>query len=259
MLEYFNQVASSYAGETDRLMWLITWLVGFWFVLAEVGFFWLMFRYRRKKDVKAEYITGKEPKLHRLLTWSHTAILIFDVVILVAAIRVWVIIKQYMPPAERTVKVMSQQWAWTFTDPGPDNRLDTADDIRTTDEMHLEVNKTYHFLLESKDVLHSFYVPAFRLKQDALPGRIYTGWFRPIKTGTFDLQCAEICGVGHGVMGARVYVESAQEHLAWAQAHAGENVVATAAAPADSSAATPAPATAPSDTSKSAAPAGGTN
>src|SRR5580765_7357044 len=111
MLEYFNTVASSYAGDVDRLAWLITWLVGFWFIAAEVMFFWLMFRYRRRPGVKSEYITGKEPHLHRWLSWSHTSILVFDVVILIGAIGVWVLVKQFTPPAERTVRVMSQQWA----------------------------------------------------------------------------------------------------------------------------------------------------
>ena len=98
--------------------------------------------------------------------------------------------------------------------------LDTADDIRTTDEMHLEVNKTYHFLLESKDVLHSFCVPAFRLKQDAVPGRTITGWFRATQVGTHDIQCTQMCGVGHGIMRAAIVVETAQQHAAWMAAQA---------------------------------------
>ncbi len=241
MWEYFNPAASSFAGDMDRLGWLITWLVGFWFVAAELMFFWLMFRFRARDGVKTQYVTGKEKHLKRWINIPHTCVLVFDVVILVAAIRVWVKVKQYMPPAERTVRVMSQQWAWTFTDPGPDNQLDTADDIRTTDELHLEAGKTYHFTLESKDVVHSFFVPAFRLKQDAVPGRVYTGWVRPIRPGEYDILCTQICGVGHGVMGARLVVESAAQHAAWARAHAGEGAALVAGA-AGEPASTPAPA-----------------
>jgi cytochrome c oxidase subunit 2 len=145
-----------------------------------------------------------------------------------------VIIKQTLPPADRTIHVMSQQWAWTFADPGPDGVLDTADDIRTTDELHLEVGKTYQFTLESKDVVHSFCVPAFRLKQDAMPGRIYTGWVKPTRVGDYDIQCTQICGIGHGVMGAKLVVEDHAAHVAWMQEHASDVVVAAAdAAPAD--------------------------
>jgi cytochrome c oxidase subunit 2 len=235
MLEHLLPRASSFAGDLDRLFVLITVLVGVWFIAAEAMFFWLIFRFRAKPGVAGQYITGKEKHLKRWINWPHTIILIFDVIIIIAAIRVWVKIKQTMPPADLTVRVTAQQWAWTFDDPGPDGLLDTADDVRTTDEMHVEVGKTYHFLLESKDVLHSFFVPAFRLKQDAIPGRTYTGWFKTEKAGRYDILCAEICGMGHGVMGAQLVVETPAEHVAWQQAHAGDAKLATLnTAPVDS-------------------------
>jgi len=77
------------------------------------------------------------------------------------------------------------------------------------------VNEPYVFELSSRDVLHSFSVPVFRLKQDAVPGRVITGWFEPTKTGTYDIQCAEICGIGHALMPARIVIESAADHAAW--------------------------------------------
>ena len=66
-------------------------------------------------------------------------------------------------------------------------------------------------------MLHSFSVPVFRLKQDAVPGRTITGWFKPIITGEHDIQCAEICGIGHGIMGAKVFLETPEQHAAWMQ------------------------------------------
>ena len=114
--------------------------------------------------------------------------------------------------------MIGQQWAWTFQHPGADNELDTDDDIFTVDDLHVEVERTYHFRLESRDVLHSFSVPVFRLKQDAIPGRSITGWFRPTVTGQYDVQCAEICGIGHGVMAARIHIEDANTHAAWISA-----------------------------------------
>ena len=64
-------------------------------------------------------------------------------------------------------------------------------------------------------MLHNFSVPVFRLKQDAIPGRVITGWFEATRTGEYGIQCAEICGIGHGLMGARIFIESPEEHAAW--------------------------------------------
>ena len=101
--------------------------------------------------------------------------------------------------------------------PGADKTIGTADDVEMVDELRLKVNTTYHFKLESIDVLHSFSIPVFRLKQDAIPGRVITGWFKPTKTGRYDLQCAEICGIGHGIMMGEVLVESEEDHNKWLQ------------------------------------------
>ena len=86
----------------------------------------------------------------------------------------------------------------------PGQRLDTADDITKINELHVSTDTLYHYKLEANDVLHNFSVPVFRLKQDAIPGRVITGWFEPTMTGEFDIQCAEICGIGHGLMPARI-------------------------------------------------------
>ena len=131
------------------------------------------------------------------------------------ALRVWNDVKIDLPPAEERVRIIAQQWAWIFVHAGPDGQLDTADDIRTVNELHLQVNRLYRYELHSRDVLHSLSVPAFRLKQDAVPGREIVGWFRPTVTGEFDIQCAEICGIGHGLMPARVRIRSAAAQAAW--------------------------------------------
>ena len=211
--------ASSYGGDVDGLMLLVTVLVGFWFFAAQGIFFWLIFRFRAREGVPAQYLTGKEKHVKRWINIPHVFIIMFDVVIIVAAIKVWVEIKQNLPPADEQVRVVGQQWVWTFVHAGTDGKLDTPDDIVTSDDLHVEVGKTYHYLLESKDVLHSFSVPVFRLKQDAVPGRTITGWFKATKTGAFDIQCAEICGIGHGVMNGRIHIENAAEHQAWVQEH----------------------------------------
>ena len=211
--------ASSYAADIDGLILLITVLVGFWLILAEGVFFWLIFKFRAKEGRKSQYITGKEKHLKRWITIPHALVLLCDVFIIIGAIKVWHNVKQQLPEAESEIRVIGQQWAWVFQHPGLDNQLDTDDDIFTIDQLFVENETTYHFHLESRDVIHSFSVPVFRLKQDGIPGRTITGWFRPTVPGAFDIQCAEICGIGHGVMAGRINVQNAPEHRAWVEAN----------------------------------------
>ncbi|HVW26618.1 MAG TPA: hypothetical protein VHC69_14725 [Polyangiaceae bacterium] len=210
--------ASSFAADIDGLIRFVAIVVLSWGVLAEIVFFSLIFKFREKGGRKAKYITGEEKSEKRWISVPHALVFVCDVFIVIAAVRVWGEVKQTLPPPDRTVRIIAQQWAWTFVDPGPDGVLDTDDDVTTVDELHLELGKTYRYELESKDVVHSFSVPAFRLKQDAVPGRMIAGWFKPIEEGTFDVQCAEICGIGHGLMPARVVIEPAERHASWAKA-----------------------------------------
>ena len=173
----------------------------------------------QQSQPEAQYVTGKEKHLKRWITIPHALIILCDVFLIVGAIRVWYMVKQDLPEADATVRVVGQQWAWSFQHPGLDGELDTEDDIYTVDELHVEVDKTYHAWLESRDVLHSFYIPVFRLKQDIVPGRRITAWFEATQTGTHDLICAEMCGIGHGIMGARIVIETAEEHEAWMKSH----------------------------------------
>ncbi|MEE8508941.1 MAG: cytochrome C oxidase subunit II [Myxococcota bacterium] len=215
MIESLVPVASSYAADIDALFTLIFVLVGFWFVLCEGLLFWLIWRFRKKEGVRGQYVTGERKSETRWITYPHLLVLVCDVFIIVGAVKVWYDVKQFLPPAEETVRIVSQQWAWTFVHAGPDGVLGTTDDIAKVNELHVQVGRTYHYKLESTDVLHSFSVPVFRLKQDAVPGRVITGWFTPTLAGEWDIQCAEICGIGHGLMGARIHIETPAQHAAW--------------------------------------------
>jgi len=210
---------STYAASIDNLILLIGVLVGVWFVLVEGMFFYLIWKYREQPGQKTQYITGKEKHLKRWISVPHALVLVCDVFILIGAVQVWRNVKQVLPPADSTVRIIGQQWAWTFQHPGADNELDTADDIFTVDDLYIEEGKVYHYRLESRDVLHSFSVPIFRLKQDAVPGRAITGWFEATVTGDYDIQCAEICGIGHGAMAARIHIEDATQHAQWVAAN----------------------------------------
>jgi len=224
MLERYVEAASTYASDIDGLILLITVLVGFWFILSEAVFFGFIFRYRRKEGVKADYITGEEKEYSRWIHWPHYLIIVCDIFIIYGAVSVWYNVKQNLPPAEQRIRVIAQQWAWSFVQPGPDGKLDTADDIKTVDELHIKANTLYHYHLEARDVLHSFSVPVFRLKQDAVPGRVITGWFKATKTGAYDIQCAEICGIGHGVMAGRIIIDTPEQHMAWMAEHSPQTL-----------------------------------
>ncbi|MCH2172114.1 cytochrome C oxidase subunit II [Myxococcota bacterium] len=210
---------STYAGSIDDLFALIGVLVGFWFIVSEGVFFWLLYRFRAKDGVKAEYITGEEKHQKRWVSWPHYLVLICDIFIIYGAVTVWYDIKQDLPSPDATIRVIGQQWAWSFVQPGADGELGTADDIATVDELYVESGKLYHYQLEARDVMHDFSVPVFRLKQDAIPGRVITGWFEPTTPGSYDIQCAEICGIGHGVMAGTVIVQTPEEHKAWMMAN----------------------------------------
>jgi cytochrome c oxidase subunit 2 len=219
MIELLVPEASSFARDIDWLFTAIFVTVGFWFLVAQGVLFWLLVRFRRRPGVPARYITGEEKAEKRWISIPHALVIVCDVFLIVATVLVWRNVKQVLPPADETIRIIGQQWAWTFVHPGPDGALDTADDITEVNELHVKSGAVYHFELASRDVLHSFSVPAFRLKQDAVPGRVITGWFQPTAVGQYDIQCAEICGIGHALMPARLFIESETAHAAWMRDH----------------------------------------
>ena len=220
LIENYVAAVSTYARDIDNLIYLIAVMVGFWFLICEGLLFLLIFKFRKKEGVPSGYVTGEEPELKRWITFPHFLVLVFDVFILVGAINVWVDIKQTLPekPYE-IVRIIGQQWAWSFVHPGKDGKLDTDDDIKTVDELHIVANEPYVYELEARDVLHSFSVPVFRLKQDAIPGRVIRGWWQATESGEYDIQCVEICGIGHGVMAARIIIEDRETHASWVAAN----------------------------------------
>ena len=211
----YIETVSSYAESIDTVILIVAALVGGPFIIAEILLIGFALKFRKKEGVKALYISGENKNEKRWVTYPHFLVLLFDIVIIFFAVRVWVEVKQDLPPADQTIVVSAQQWGWVFSYPGPDGEFDTADDIRTSNELHVEVDKVYHFKLRSKDVLHSFSVPVFRLKQDIIPGREIVGWFKAEKTGEHDIQCTEICGIGHGLMGARIFIKDAKSFASW--------------------------------------------
>ena len=120
------------------------------------------------------------------------------------------------------VEVMAQQWMWTFRYPGEDGVFNTDDDVTSVNDLRVPVNKKVVFQILSKDVIHSLYIPNTRRKVDAIPGRLTRMWFEPVKTGTFDIACAEMCGTYHYRMQAKLKVYPQEEYDRWlAEANSG--------------------------------------
>lgn len=226
MIERYLLQASSYAADVDGIINLIGVLVGFWTILTFGVFFYFIFRFRANGAAKAEWVTGEEKSQKRWISIPHILVLVCDVFILIGAVRVWYDVKLDMPEETTPVRIIAQQWAWTFVHAGPDGELDTADDIVKIDELHVQNGVAYQYHLEALDVMHDFSVPVWRLKQDAIPGRVIRGWFEPTIVGEFDVQCAEMCGIGHGLMPAKVFVESPERHTAWMAQHAPQTIAA---------------------------------
>ncbi|SAK45452.1 cytochrome c oxidase subunit II [Caballeronia calidae] len=111
-----------------------------------------------------------------------------------------------VPPDAMPVFVVAKQWMW---------KLEHANGKREIDELHVPVNRPVRIVMTSQDVIHSFYVPDFRIKQDVVPGRYTTIWFTATETGEFHLHCAEYCGTDHAAMGGRIVVMQPGDFAAW--------------------------------------------
>ena len=210
---WFPTNASSYGGEIDRLFLIILYITGVVFVLVEAVLLWFLFRYRRREGHKAAYVEGSTKAE---IVWT-TIPAIIVICLGVFSQPLWSRIKEpeNIPAGAITYGVTAKQFEWHIRYPGPDGKLDTDDDFEKRNELHVVVNTNVSVRLRSEDVIHSFFIPNFRLKQDAVPGLTILAWFRATRTGEFELGCAELCGLGHYRMRARVIVQTQDEFDRW--------------------------------------------
>ncbi len=214
-MRWLPERASSFGGELDSLILLITVLTGLGLLVAEAVLFYAAIRFRRGRSPRAAYLAGTGWGQARWVLVPALLLLGADLYIDHATHATWQAIKGSIPEADQVVRITGQQYGFQFTYPGPDGQLGTADDFQQTGELHVPLDETVAFDLEARDVLHSFWVPALRLKQDAIPGRTIKGWFRATRPGEYEVACAEICGPGHTAMRAKLVVHPVEDYQRW--------------------------------------------
>jgi cytochrome c oxidase subunit 2 len=226
---------STYGKDIDWLFELIYWITGVTFILVSVALVAFLIVYRDRPGRTATYTHGSTPLE---IAWTVVPALILVILTALSA-PAWSKIKMQTPPSDFEVRVTAKQFNFQVTYAGVDGKFDTADDKTFLDEMHVPVNKVVHVLLRSQDVIHSFFVPQFRMKQDAVPGREIRQWFEATKPGKYELPCAELCGFGHSGMRGWIYVHPPEEYQKWAAENLGAEA-APAVAPEEKKADTPA-------------------
>ena len=230
---WWTPIASNW-GYVDDTIIVTFWITGVVFVAIVLFMAYCVFRYRHRGTRRAEY----EPENKKLEWWLTGLTTVGVAGMLAPGLFVW---DQFVDvPEEATeVEALGQQWQWTFRLPGEDGVMGTSDNriidfdnpfgvdpddpngqddvLIESDELHLPLDQPVKMLLRSIDVLHDFYVPQFRAKMDMVPGTVTYFWFIPTRTGTFEILCFELCGVGHYAMRGTVVVEEESAYRAWLQ------------------------------------------
>jgi cytochrome c oxidase subunit 2 len=202
----------------DWLFTFITIIVGAWFIVAEAVLLYFALRYRRKEGRRAAYLPARTLPAMAFVLVPCALILGFDLIIDGVAAPIWRNVKQTIPPRDELVRITGHQWVWRFAYAGPDGKLGTPDDVTEAPALHVPVGEVVEFELTAKDVIHSFFVPELRLKQDAVPGRTIRGWFEVTRPGTFEIACAELCGFGHTLMKGTLVAEAPETYRQWLEA-----------------------------------------
>ena len=228
---WFTPLASNW-GAIDDTISITFWITGIVFVLVNLFLAYCVYKFRFKKGHKSDY----EPENKKLEYWLTGITTLGVVAMLAPGLVVWA---QFVdiPKDAKIVEVVGQQWQWGFRFPGADGKLGSADNpfVSTTNplginpsdpagqddrlvlssELKLPLGQPTKVLLRSKDVLHNFTVPQFRVKMDLVPGTISKLWFTPTREGRFDILCMELCGIAHYAMRGYVHVVSPQEYNNW--------------------------------------------
>ncbi|MFN8005618.1 MAG: cytochrome c oxidase subunit II [Terriglobia bacterium] len=201
-LPLFPDQASTMAAEVDHLYIFLCLVTVFFSTLIAGLLLFFAIRFRRRSEVELpEPVTGSTT-LETLWTVIPTLIL---VVIFLWSARIYFSLSR--PPSDAMpIYVVGKQWMW---------KLQHLEGQREINELHIPVNRDVRLIMSSEDVIHSFYVPAFRVKQDVLPGRYSTIWFKATRPGEYHLFCAEYCGTKHSGMIGKVVVMEPADFQNW--------------------------------------------
>ncbi len=218
MLSWLPENVSSYGGDIDSMMYLIYYIVGAWFLLTYGTILLFLILYRRREGRRATYIEGNRLREAAWILVPGLIVLALDLWMDFRGAEVWAKIMIRVPQSDLRVHITAKQFNWEILYPGPDGHFGTADDLLLENELHVPVNKVVQVVLKSKDVIHSFFLPHLRLKQDAVPGREIEAWFEATKPGQYEIPCAELCGFGHSGMKGWLHVYPAEEYQHWVKA-----------------------------------------
>ena len=230
---WFPTLASVHGADIDSVFGAVLVVCGIAFVAVQGALGYFVARYGSKGNERASY-WHDNPKAEAILLIGTAVIL---TVLVFMGQRVWASIYfSDRPQNAFVVEVTGQQFAWVFHYPGPDGafgRTDISlisdtndigldkndppakDDVVLQNALHIPVNRPVIVRLRSKDVIHSFFLPNLRVKQDAVPGLAIEVWFTANQTGTFEIACAELCGLAHYRMKGALTIESEDAVNAW--------------------------------------------
>ena len=228
--------ASSSGYKVDMIIYLIHALMFVLFVGWAIYFIIVLYKFREGKNPRANYHGAQS----HITSWVEIGVIIFEAVLLLGfSIPFWN--KQVNAYPKRSdaieIRIVAEQFAWNIHYPGADgifgrsdpkffdkqsnplgidpNDPHGKDDITTINQLHLPVGKPVIIHLTTKDVMHSFFLPVMRVKQDIIPGMSIPTWFTPTKTGKFEIACAQLCGLGHYRMKGYLTVETQKDYDQW--------------------------------------------
>ena len=206
----------------DHLYYFILYLTGVVFVITEVLLFFFMWKYDADHTKEPVKFTHGSHTLEIVWTIIPAATLLF---IAIYQMNAWAKTKMETPNEGKpnrnvTIEVQARQFEWRLRYPNPRGdgklaKMPRPDDVWTVNELHVPVDEDILISLKTQDVLHSFFLPNLRVKQDAVPGMTIPVWFKAKEMGRFDIPCAELCGWGHYKMKGQLVVESRQDYEAW--------------------------------------------
>ena len=207
--------ASTFSWKVDAVYFYLSGITLFFTLLISAILIFFVLRYRRRSPYEIPRPIAGSHKLETL--WS---VIPFLIAMTIFGWASKVYFEQYSPPQNAIeVYVVGKQWMW---------KIQHSTGQREINELHVPIGRKIKLIMTTEDVIHSFFVPAFRMKADVVPGKYTTQWFEATKTGTYHLFCAEYCGMNHSGMIGSVIVMESREFDNWLSGNAGNTTPAVA-------------------------------